>query len=79
MAMGAHEATGIWAGGIAENIARIAEAKGTTKHAVMEATGIPRSTFYRKLNDHPERLTVEELAQIAGVLGVTVPDLLKAA
>jgi hypothetical protein len=66
-----------WADGIAANIVRLIEERGTSKPAVIQASGIARSSFHRKLNHHPELFTVAELGSIAEVLGVTLTDLVR--
>ena len=76
--MGGTRPNGSWTEGISRNIARLVEERGTSKHAIQQASGIPRSTFYRKLNDHPELFSAGELGTIAEKLGVTLADLLSA-
>lgn len=66
-----------WAAGIATNIVRLIEERKTSKHAVLLASGLPRSSFYRKLDQRPELFTAQELGSIAEVLGVTVAELVR--
>ena len=75
--MGGTHPNGSWAEGISRNIERLIEERGTSKHAVHQASGISRSSFYRKMDKKPEHFTVEELGDIAEVLGVGLTDLLR--
>lgn len=75
--MGGTDPHGSWAAGISRNIERLIAERGTSKHAVQQASVLSRSTFYRKMDKKPEHFTVEELGSIAETLGVQLSDILR--
>lgn len=52
---------------VAEKVAAAITRSGSSKHAVADATGIPMTTFNRKINGHTP-FNVEELALVARAL-----------
>ncbi|MGN6406173.1 helix-turn-helix domain-containing protein [Sinomonas sp.] len=63
---------------IARNINRLAAERGMRKAQLYKAAGLARSTFHDKLDNRPQKFTVEELENIAKALEVALEDLLKA-
>ena len=63
---------------VSGSIAALADQKRLTMKAVFEDSGIPESSFYRKLK-HPHTFTLPELASIASALGMTLAALCEAA
>ncbi len=58
----------------ASKVAAAVEAAGLTRLHLSDATGIPYTTLYRKLNGH-SAYTLDEIASIAAVIGVAPVDL----
>lgn len=56
---------------VAERVIEAAAAAGLTTLGLSERTGIPHPTLRRRLYFRPELFTVDELAGIAEVTGVT--------
>lgn len=55
------------------------EGAGETVKSITEKTGLPYTTIYRKLNyAESAPLNIRELGTIAGVLGVSIYELLPA-
>jgi uncharacterized protein (DUF2384 family) len=54
----------------AEILGQLARA-GLAQDAAMSAAGIPRQTWYRR-KDHPHSFRLEELARLAGLMGLEV-------
>lgn len=63
---------------VVENIDRLIAEQGTNRHRIQIASGIPRTTFYRKLTKKPEHIDSNDLGRIAYALGVGLTELLKA-
>jgi DNA-binding NtrC family response regulator len=62
---------------VASHIRRALEAARISRLEASERTGIPRSTFYRKVDGLGKPFDVDELAAVAGVLGTDVAGLLR--
>jgi DNA-binding Xre family transcriptional regulator len=62
---------------IALNIYRLIDERNITRADLRRLAGVANSTFYDKLDNRPEKFTVEELTNIAHALGVQLEDLLK--
>lgn len=63
---------------VASIVAQTMERKGLTVLALAESTGIPRTTLIRRLSGK-QPFTVNELADVADVLGTTSTEILQAA
>jgi DNA-binding Xre family transcriptional regulator len=62
---------------VARNINRLVAERGIRKSELYRAAGLARSTFHDKLDNRPQKFTVEELENIAKALEVDLEDLLR--
>ena len=60
---------------ISKKIKEIREDKGLKQYEIAEKLGVER-TFYTRLEKRGDKLSIEQLKQIAGALGVTIKDIL---
>ena len=61
---------------ITKNIDQALDKQNLTRYALVEKTGIPKSTLYRNLAK-PEQFKFVELGQIAEALGMPITELIK--
>ena len=64
---------------VVHNINQLIDERGTSKHAVQQASGIARNTFYDKMANRPDAFTLGQLGRIARVLGVSLARLTEGA
>jgi predicted transcriptional regulator len=58
-------------------LSRLIDERGTNPNALAEATHIPRSSVYRKIEQKPETFTVFELFEIAKALGTKLSTIIR--
>lgn len=58
-------------------IARLIDERETSRNALADATGIPRSNVYRKIDQRPETFTARELFDIAKTLDTPLSAIIR--
>ena len=65
--------------GLGVAITTLMQQRDISRNALADAAGVPRSSFYRKIDQRPETFTARELFDIAKALDVPLSELLEAA
>jgi transcriptional regulator with XRE-family HTH domain len=65
--------------GLGVAITTLMNQRDISRNALADAAGVPRSSFYRKIDQRPETFTARELFDIARALNVPLSELLDAA